>query len=444
MKKKYYHIISFVLGTALTCLITACEGQDEDSQGTDDTITYAVNFEIGTQAETNTRATVDNPTNNAEQAESMKSVLLVVVKADNTIEAIIEEDFGDTDAKTAYQEIAELTAGPKTLYGFANLTAEMLNEAILDNNSLTVGSTFPAAVADALCNTAGRNGNYIPMSNKQEITVTKLPGQKYIIELIRLMCKITFTVKNESGYGIELRQIVTNPVTTLDSPVYLLPHTGTDGNCELPGGANTDSIVWAWPGATAGTTGQTLATGGTSGEFTVYLNESKVANDGWFTFQLNTLREGELNYDRFSISNTQALNRNDHLPVNITLTGYRLRLDVLSYPPIGGYPSVEVPMKDKEYYAHFPGGGPFIITPKLSKYSDGTEVTKDVEWSMVVTGDTEIFDVQPKWENNELIGTLKYAEQNGKRALCTLTATVKETGTEINRVLTYKVYIQNY
>lgn len=439
MKKKYYHIISFVLGTALTCLITACEGQDEDSQGTDDNTTYAVNFEIGTQTETNTRATVDNPTNNAEQAESMKSVLLVVVKADNTIEAIIEEDFGDTDAKTAYQEIAELTAGPKTLYGFANLTAEMLNEASLDNNSLTVGSAFPAAVADALCNTAGRNGNYIPMSNKQEITVTKLPGQKYIIELIRLMCKITFTVKNESGYGIELRQIVTNPVTTLDSPVYLLPHTRNGGDCVLPGEAKTDSIVWAWPA-----TDQKLSKDATSSEFTIYLNESKVANDGWFTFQLNTLKEEKLNYDRFSISNTRALNRNDHLPVNITLTDFNLKLDVQSYPPIGGYPSVDVPMKDKEYYAHFPGGGPFIITPHLSKYSTGEEVTEGVTWTLSMSGALSIFDVQPTLKNNEIIGTLKYAPSKaGEKALCTLTGIVKVSET-VERRLTYKIYVENY
>lgn len=435
MKKKYYHIILFVLGTALTSLIVACEGRDEGKQGTDDDTTYAVNFEVGTRAETNTRATVTDPINDETEAERMRSVLLVVVKADGKIEAIIDKNsFDNNDVKTSYQEMVELTAGPKTLYGFANLTDDMRTNAGLNN--LTEGSTFPS-VADALCNTNGREANYIPMSNKQTITVTKLPGQKYIIELIRLMCKITFKVTNESGNNIELKEIVTDPVTSLTQSVYLLPTD--DGNCKLPGGANTESIVWTWP-----SNDQALSMGDTSSEFTVYLNESKVADDGWFTFQLNTLKEGEteVNYDRFSISNTQVLNRNEHLPVNITLTDYKLRLDVLSYPPIGGYPSVEVPMKDKEYYAHFPGGGPFIITPKLSKYSDGTEVTEGVTWTMTVEGDTNIFDVQPEWKNNELIGTLKYVAQSGK-ALCTLTATVTET-TGIDRVLTYKVYIQNY
>lgn len=437
MKKKYYHIILFVLGTALTSLIVACEGRDEDQQGTDDDTTYAVNFEVST------RAAVNTPVNDDAQAEKMKSLLLIIVKTDGKIEAVIDKkNLDNNDAKTSYQEIVELTAGPKTLYGFANLTDEMCTAAGLTN--LIIGNAFPLTIADALCRTDQRSGNYIPMSNMQEITVTRLPGQKYIIELIRMMCKITFKVTNESGYAIELQQIVTNPVTTLESPLYLLPHTDSDGNCILPNETKTDSIQWAWPSAAK----QTLENNDTSNDFTIYLNESKVANDGWFTFQLNTLKEGKTNYDRFNISNIQALNRNEHLPVNIILTDYKLRLDVLSYPPIGGYPSVEMPMQDKEYFAHFPGGGPFIITPKLSKYSTGEEVTEGVVWNMTVSGDTEIFDVQPTLDKKtgEVTGTLKYsASTTGNlKVLCTMTAQITMSGTNINRELTYKIYIQNY
>lgn len=427
--KKYSPKILLNLYMTFAILVAACESSDEETQNIDAT-TYTVTCEVNTRGAEGDAAT---------DIEKMHSLLLFVVDTNNKVEARISKNFDGTTSETTYRETVELTAGPKKIYGFANVTEEMRPGI----QTLNIGNEFPSTIGDATCSTNLRahNSNYIPMSNVQEITVTKLPGQKYNIDLVRLMCKVTFRITNESGYSIQLKEIVTAPITAMDAPVYLLPHPDSDGKCELPAGTASQSITWTWPAGN-----QTLPTGGTSAPYTIYLNESKVANDGWFTFQLNTLEDGITNEDRFSISGIQALNRNDHLPVNITLTNYKLRLDVMSYPPIGGYPSVEVPMKDKEYYAHFPGGGPFIITPKLSKYSTGKEVTEGVTWEMKLEGDTDIFEVQPVLKDGEVIGTLQYnsGQNTGKKALCTLTATVKKAGTDINRVLTYKVYIMNY
>lgn len=437
MKRHNANILLNLYMTLALILLAACESHDEEEQGIDAT-TYAVAFEVGTRAAE--AGAQDDPT------EKMRSLLLFVVNNDannadyGKVEAMISKDFTATGDETTYKEILELTTGSKKIYGFANLTTDMCAKTNI--SALKAGDDFPTTIDDVTCRTDQRDDDYIPMSDTREITVNGLPGQGYTIPLTRLICKITFTVTNESGYPIELQGIVTAPITPLESPVYLLPHPDSDGNCQLPSGTTPEAHTWAWPAGN-----QTLSVGAASTPYTIYLNESKVADNGWFTFQLNTVKEGTANQDRFSISNIQVLNRNDHLPVNITLTDYMLRLDVLSYPPIGGYPSVDVPMKDKEYYAHFPGGGPFIITPRLSKYSTGEEVTEGVTWSMKLEGDTDIFDVQPvlkNAKNGEVIGTLKYAQATDKKALCTLTATVTEAGTAINRVLTYKVYIMNY
>lgn len=447
--KTYYQKIAYTLLTGLI-FFTACEGDDEG--GGQSTETHAVTLTIDAQAMSGTRAETVAETelkNDEQQANKIHNLWIYVVNAtSNAVEAVIEQTFDENELATTYTEVVKLTSGAKKLYGFANLWDAMRVDAGIaikpsDDKtvSLKVGDTFPISnIKMVTCRTDQREKNYIPMSVMQDITITNLPAQKYILPLLRTMCKMTFIVKNETGADIQLKGIITGEVTALDSPVYLLSQWDDDGKkILLPANTVSHDITWDWPSAQ-----QQVASGTTGNPFTIYLNESQVANDGWFTFQLNTEKNDGINTDRFSISNVQSLNRNDYLPVEITLTDYKLRLDVLSYPPIGGYPSVEVPMEDKEYYAYFPGGGPFIITPKLSKYSTGEEVTKGVTWSMALTGELGIFDVKPVMKNNEVTGTLKYAPQNGKKALCTMTANVTEAGTAINRVLTYKVYIMNY
>lgn len=418
--RKFNNIL-FVLFVFLTPLFVACEGGGEAEEDLDDTTTYPVTCEI------NTRGTEEE----GNVYENMHSVLLFVINMDGKVEAKIEKELGTTNVtKIEYEETVELTSGEKTLYGFANLTSSMRRDAGID--ALKKGDTFPVNIGDATCNTNARESN-IPMSNKKGIVVTKLPGQKFSIELIRLMCRIDLKITNETGYEIQLENFITAPVTPLAAPVYLMQRLTIDGVCELPIGTTPESITWSMTAPT-----------NISLPRKIYLNESAVLNGGWFTFQLNTINRdnGDKREDRFTISNTRFINRNDILPINITLVDYKLQLDVMSYPPIGGYPSVEIPMQDKEYYAHFPGGGPFIITPKLSKYSTGEAVTTGVEWKMEVTGDTDIFDVQPVLKDGEIIGTLKYAPMNVKKALCTVNAEI-EAPVGIKRILTYKVYIQN-
>lgn len=450
--KAYYQKIAYAtLLIGLPFFFTACEG-DDDEGGKQGTETHAVTLTVDAQAMTDTRATEVTETqlkNNEEQADKIHNLWIYVVNptsAGNIVEAVIEKVFAENAHGTSYEEVVQLTAGAKKLYGFANLTDDMRIAAGIANRegdkavSLKVGATFPGSIGSATCNNHSREQNYIPMSAVQDIIITNLPAQKHMLPLLRTMCKMTFSVKNETGSDILLAGIVTGGVTPLSAQVYLLPRWDENGRNILPSGTGSEDITWEWPSGN-----REIEVGKTSSPFTIYLNESQVANDGWFTFQLNTTtKEGVTNEDRLSISNRQSLNRNDHLPVAITLTDYKLRLDVLSYPPIGGYPSVEVPMKDKEYYAHFPGGGPFIITPRLSKYSDGKEVTEGVTWSMKLEGDKDIFDVMPVLKDNEVTGTLKYAPEKGKKALCTLTATVQEPGMTASRMLTYKVYIMNY
>lgn len=401
--KRYYNVL-FVLFVFLSPLFVACESSGEEEE--DLTTPYPVTCRISTREGTEIQGT---------ENEGIRKLQLFVVK-DGAIEASFSKNF-DSNTET-YEETVELTPGLKTVYTFANMDDINLNN--IEDQTLKIDNGF----------VPGKDGKYIPMSNKMEINVTKLVGQKFTIELIRMISKVQLKFTNETGYEIVLQDIIMNPVT--NSPVYVLP------NKEFPDG--TAHVSYTYP-----LKNYTLQTGNAPySPDALYINETSVANDGWFTFQLNTLHGEEQRKDRFSISNTQVIERNSLLPINITLVDYKLELNVMSYPPIGGYPSVEVPMQDKEYHAHFPGGGPFIITPKLSKYSTGEAVTDDAVWIMEVSGDTSIFDLQPvqNRKNGEIIGTLKYASTNGKKALCTVKAEI-EISPDIKRTLIYKVYIQN-
>lgn len=418
----YHKHIAFIL--FLSILIVGCSGNDEGSGIDNPRNTEKVEIVYQIKA-----LNVNDA--NASDKEMMKDILLIIVKSDNIVEKIISANLPSTQED--YKIQTQLSAGTKTVYGFANLSEALkLSTGIA---SLTEGGIMPDFNNKTCIIENGYQINevgnkWLPMSNKVNITVTNVSGQTFSMYLIRLVNKIKFNFQNKTGYTINLKEISISPITS--SAIYLLPRTDQNSAPVLPTPISTQNFTYTFDSSYS-------IEDKNNKEYTTYLNESSVANDGWFNIILKTKKNGGSIDKRVAVTNLSYLNRNDYLPLDLILTDYKLELELRSYPPIGGYPASMQNTED-DYYCKFPGGGAFVIIPKLKNLSTGSYVTvSDSEWTFSVTdASPSILDKAPVLKNGEIIGTIK-ASVAGK-ALCNIS--ISRTESEgISRVLSYKVYI---
>jgi hypothetical protein len=424
------------LFTTLLCLSSCIFDAGNFTDDEKDLLTYPVTFSIRTRTGNDVNATND---------ELMRSIdLYIVNNTDNKIEKIINLSF--TGMTEEHKLTLKLTKGLKTVYGFANLTNSQKNAIGL--SSLIEGNTLlPATMSSATCNlsndyqiiTTPGSEQYIPMSNMAGFTVTNTSGQTFNFELIRMLSKIKITFVNESGYTMAFKEYSLSPFTK--SAIYALPKNNL-GAPVFSGTATSEAFT------------KTLTSvnliNNSSIEYSMYLNETQVPDDGFFKLNVTTQKDGSVtNVYRMSLTNLNYINRNDYLPLTVILSDYKLELTARSYPPIGGYASITTTGTD-EYYCRFSGGGPFIITPKLTKLSDNTEVSLTTVDFSYTDAATSIFSSipalsykydkpsDPTFKSAEISGTLN-STGSGK-ALVNILLNIT-SGTGVVRTIACKVYI---
>lgn len=420
MRKYRYQILFFV---AALFFLTGCD-QNEDITPTEEPgdKSYPVTYTVSIFSD-------NDP--NASDNEMMKRIYLIVANSANVIEKIVDINLPST--QEVYESQIELSLGNKNVYGFANLTDAMMVEAGI--SGLSEGNPMPN-LTNSVCTINNgylideANNQWLPMSNKTAITVSNVSGQAFALELVRMLSKVKFNFQNKSGYTIRLDKVTITPVTT--SSVYLLP-SASPTIPTLPAGTTTGDYTHTFD------SGFQFGDKGTL-EYTTYLNESMVENDRFFRIKLQTENMGTSTIEeRITLMSLNSLNRNDYLPLTIILTDYKLELELLSYPPIGGYPA-KLEVHSDGFYCSFPGGGPFVIIPHLMRLSDNTEITlTDSDWTFTLADvNPTIFDKIPVLENGEISGVIKPASTG--RALCDVSVTISESE-GISRVLSYKLYI---
>lgn len=419
IKILYPYIILLLAITNSSCIIFDSREDYTDNY----TETYPVTFTISTRSADDIYASDD---------ELMKSLLIYVVNSnDNKIEKIIDINFSVLTEEHKVDVL--LATGNKKIYVFSNLQISQKTD--IGISGLVEGNTMPdMSTADCTLNngfTLNPVGNiFLPMSNQTSINVLKMSGQSFNLELIRMMCKVKLSIKNETGLRLLLKQLDFSPLTT--SSIYALP-SNTQGAPSFPVAVTQNTFIYAF-------SPQPLLDNNASTEYTFYLNESAVNNDGWFKIKLKTEFEGSGEEDiRMSLTNLNYLNRNDYLPLNAVLSNYKLDISVKSYPPIGGYASA-VNTGSNEYYCAFSGGGPFLITPTLTRLSDNVKIDlSDSDISFTYTDASPgLFNTPPSIKEGQIIGTLK--SSGAGKALLNINITLPPTG-GVSRILSYKLYI---
>lgn len=374
------------------------------------------------------------PTDPSGDNEKINTWWIALVSSNGTVRAILERPAGLTAAVEEETINAEIPTGRYTAYAFANITKDELQS----KTGITF-TTGQAAPTDAQLSSAAwnmPNNSYkdqnIPMSGRQEITITGHVNESFAIEVVRMLAKIEFAFSNNASKDITVNSVSFSPLNTGNIP--LLPNYSTlEGAPVLLPDNGTEAITLNFSGDNA----ITLAAGANETKTEhFYARESLVQSQatGHFLVSVNISREGSSTNQLYSLTEQLTyINRNDYIRIPISFTDYLLDFDVLFYPPIGGYPAVINEKKDNEYYIKFGTQGKFVINPLIREASDGSAYLQPGQYTIniAVNQDGGIFTTYPALDENT-------GEITGELNSSTGTAEVKATISINNGTTTYQ------
>ncbi len=458
-----YRYTYFFLITAMIAVMAACSSDDDAVSGvvtdgnSDGKVPVKIHLSVAGERNANTRAWKDTP--NATDDEMMNIWTVIAVHAEDDTSAPKKFEAGDIAfihasvpeaAKREIDDLVYLTPGRYMFYSFANMEplyvmgllgipntgnkmasvhvngtldtpSDYSSEKFTDNNvySLTWGSTSTKVTSTNVASKVVQvNGNGfnpmatdngfgvkgIPMSNLQEIEVTKTDDVDLIV--VRMLAKMKISVTNATGSTQYIKYATISNVTSNTSDnLKLLP------NYTNASSANTMEAVHGdiqpnlngTPATTELTipdmaTSSSLANNATR-EVTFYVNECAKGTDFYLTIGLGDNTSTQ-EYRYALIDNKGATSadndkwdyiaRNDYRIIPVTLDDYKLELVPYDFPPIGVYPvSVrEIDNVNHVYEFTFHDYGHFHLLPKVTKGG-----TTQVKYN--VGGTSDYWTLQP-------------------------------------------------
>lgn len=324
---------------------------------------------LTTQQEASVRQT--EKTEEGRDHEFISTLTVFIVGADGSVAHKIQPDLTDNtlasegNLRIYLSEPFTLAAGNYTVYAFANIDTEYLPEWNKISN-LRVGAPFPATdvatwvLKDPATKLRKYNftGRFIPMSARQDITVTSAT-RSLSIGLDRLVSKVRISI---------------DPQTV-----------GVDADA-LSGCANGVSLL---PGSTAQagikynasvTRNFAEAKNGVLPDF--YVNATEQAGHP-YTVRLTTNEHSGTTYE--AVTSRSELPRNSIFPLTLLLNQYGLELTAQCWvSPIGHVPvPVKVSLDPDTYEVKVPEGCQFAFTVNSVQTSDGTVVaTPSSTWTI--------------------------------------------------------------
>lgn len=426
---KYTHkSISLILTRILPLVLLAnvifsCTGDYDDIENSEDytgtPVSVAVN--IATKANTGVYAAPVDP------EDLIAKYRIAFAQTNGRIVAIVDNTCAPTE-KDPFE--VRLSPGTYNVYAFANMDGNYLDElGIIEGNNIpsnikTLRYHVPGHFSDGKLLAKEDLGGYIPMTGicPQRIQITERVNQTFNVEVRRLFAKIQFDYTNKTKTKWELRS----------QSIHDLTVNATDGNGSIllmnyEEGRDQLSLLTPAPKATLShtyTTPLTLNAEGGEASQTFYVLESEANSlTNCFMMEFNVALPKSEDSDeniRYSLTDPSVLtliHRNDWIRIPVTLADWLLHLEVLFYPPIGGYPGAEIKEDGtNEFTVSFASGGDFIINPTVYRYDLPEDKFSFTDTRRVLgtptittTGDISIFEYgkQPRFtDSGEILGTL--------------------------------------
>lgn len=337
MQMKTIRHFIYGLGLFLASGFAACSDSEEDIPAPNDDETCTLTIQLGAEGAMETRVDGDD---NATMGEFINTLWVFVVDAeDNNIDAKFKLKDGTTTSignatedgnVLQWMHTAEgVPTGEKIIYAFANMdnvsTTETESRKISDilDGYYNDGGTIDVdnlVISDPAGNVDIDNGKYIPMSLKEQVTITG--DQTIYVELIRLVGRVDVTISNSKDENISVQSFSMEKFT---NQVGLIK-----GETSIPEASETkkQSLL------------ETIAPNGTSQKFSFYVNETG-ANEYKVSLRATTgsSSPAETYSGTLQLSNTEknGIPRNHILPLNLNIGDSDFIIEVY-VAPIGGYP----------------------------------------------------------------------------------------------------------
>lgn len=369
------NIFTYMLALFSVLAITGCSFE-ESAEGCPETDDGGkkVELRLTASASTLTRS-VDGPNgmtraawqdeNAAENGEMMHNCFVVVVQ-NGKIQSIVGDDFAATGEKEQTQLTALVNNGPATFYSFANISRADIGLAGITTFPAALPAGFESRYYEVNGNTDRLTNAGIPMSNKQEFTISD-NTRSVDLEVIRMMAKVELNFTNDTGYDLSIKSVKLTDITdNAANNVSLLPKI--EGGEVVP---NINAAAYAsdYTVNIGGTSGTQVKNGGTL-QTTFYVNESVARNPKYFVLSIDT-DKGTVT-QRIAMTEWSKIARNDYLVIPVKLVDYRIELEPQVFTAIGVIP--ELNYAGDRITATFKSYGEFHLKLHVIKRSDNTEL----------------------------------------------------------------------
>lgn len=347
--------------------LTGCSWEEDPATCLPETTSLQVTVSARQEGDLNSRAD-----ENAKDGEFMHDLCVLFVQG-NTVKLKLQPDLsGDASAQEGNLqawtsgEQKGLEAGTYTVYAFANISdhygkwnvgSELSGDALPEN----------IVIEDPAGNLDFENGKFIPMSAKEEVSITAAT-RSVSIGLDRLVAKVRMKVG-----------------TTSQEPV-------TVKNVTFSGYADKVSLI---PNASISTLLRDKKYEYTE-EFQISASQDKNIPD----FYVNETRQG----DPFTISVTTTENqgvtylatttrtdlpRNSIYPLTLNLNNFGIEITPTAWLKVTGVPYnvYYTPVSENTYRIEMATGSYFSLTPQSVMAEDGTSISNDVSWSWTIPSD---------------------------------------------------------
>lgn len=218
MKRVFQHIIRTVSAVALLLTPMSCDDPVQDTFSADMPLEEegTVMLVLNTKIPGSTRAAT---TGNIPEEEKMRTLRIVILHPDGTVEHNEHIDFG-TMAQTQYVQFLPVKPNEKkTIYLFANEeSVNGLNNKELD--AFTAGSSGFKSKVDDLAFVPDYTGSPIPMTSRYELEINQ-EAQICQFYLVHAATKFTFRFKNMRNGPVTVNSIT---MSAIADRMYLMPH----------------------------------------------------------------------------------------------------------------------------------------------------------------------------------------------------------------------------
>lgn len=370
IKQHIYKAMSWLLPWLCAVPLASCSFDDDIVESCEGPATMQLSITAREEGDLNTRV---NDYEIGQDHEYMHNLLVLFIQNNKVVKKfrpILDDNTAAREGNLRVWTSEEFTLDPGTytVYAFANIdtyydglwgsltglgeNASIPNDVNIDNIVLD----DPAAKLNFA------EGKFIPMSAKEEVTVTS-DTRNISIGLDRLVSKIRMSITGNPG----------TKITALSFGGYadkigLFSDTQVDG-------INYDreySVVGGGEGS------QVQLTNDGTYQFADFYVNSSPANSGYKV----TLNTDEKNGTTYTATTTRkVLPRNSIFPIVLNLTGYEVSLDLHCWvSPIGNVP-VEVELSPNlDYYTcTIPEGCQFEFTVGVTPASSGTPAVTDLK-----------------------------------------------------------------